>query len=260
MPLNSDCDLVESCAPPPQPRNRRRLPTSIHVKNPSCPLSAPRPVLAALDRGRPASKRPGRPSTRNYNVAMLRAKLELGLNGREFCLVVGDITKIPADAIGNAANARLAGGGGVDGAIHRVGGPAIMRELDEIRQQVKQCPAGGVVITGAGNLPAQWVLHAVGPVYEGGQHGEAQALRSCYQQCLALSDQLGARTLTLPAISTGVYGYPLAEAARIAVSAVLGALHESETTLQRVTIVLFDKPAFREFATAAFDTLMPLAP
>src|SRR5437763_3941333 len=96
-------------------------------------------------------------------------------------LTIGDITRVPADVIVNAANSALAGGGGVDGAIHRAGGPSIMQELNVIRRQIGSCPAGSAVATGAGALPARWVFHAVGPIYQGGSRGEAEALASCYR-------------------------------------------------------------------------------
>ena len=102
-------------------------------------------------------------------------------------LVTGDITRVAADAIVNAANSALAGGGGVDGAIHRAGGPSIMEELHGIRRQIGTCPAGSAVATGAGALPARWVFHAVGPIYRGGTHGEAEALASCYRTCLQMA-------------------------------------------------------------------------
>lgn len=194
-----------------------------------------------------------------YNAVMLEAELKLCIKDRELSLVVGDITKIPADAIGNAANSRLAGGGGVDGAIHRAGGPAIMQELDQIRARIGQCPAGDAVATHAGRLPAQWVIHAVGPVYGDGRSGEPLALRSCYERCVELSDELGARTLTLPAISTGVYGYPMDLAAKVAVSAVATKLSGDETRVERVTFVLFDDIAFRRFADATLDMMPTLA-
>ena len=195
-----------------------------------------------------------------YNAVMLQAELKLCIKDRELSLVVGDITKIPADAIGNAANSRLAGGGGVDGAIHRAGGPAIMQELDQIRARIGQCPAGDAVATSAGKLPAQWVIHAVGPVYRDGRSGEPLALRSCYERCLELSDELGARTLTLPAISTGVYGYPMDIAAKVAVGVVATKLSGDETRVERVTFVLFDDVAFRQFADATLDIMPTLAP
>ena len=187
---------------------------------------------------------------------MLQAKLEMGLKGGELTLMLGDITKVPADAIGNAANSQLAGGGGVDGAIHRAAGPAVMGELDQIRAHIGHCPAGDAVATGAGNLPARWVIHAVGPVYNNGRCGEPKTLQSCYERCLELSDELGARTLTLPAISTGVYGYPMDLASKVAVGAVASKLSHGETRVERVTFVLFDDKAFREFAVATLD-IMP---
>ncbi|MXY70159.1 MAG: O-acetyl-ADP-ribose deacetylase [Acidobacteriia bacterium] len=190
---------------------------------------------------------------------MWQAELEIGIRDRELSLVIGDITKIPADAIGNAANSRLAGGGGVDGAIHRAGGPAIMQELVQIRARIGQCLAGDAVATSAGKLPAQWVIHTVGPVYGDGRRGEPAALRSCYERCLELSDELGARTLTLPAISTGVYGYPMDLAAKVAVGAVASKLSGDETRVKRVTFVLFDDTAFRVFAAATLDIMPTLA-
>ena len=190
---------------------------------------------------------------------MLRAELKIGVKDRDLAFIVGDITKIPADAIGNAANSRLAGGGGVDGAIHRAGGRAIMQELDQIRARIGQCPAGDAVATRAGKLRAQWVIHAVGPVYGDGQSGESAALRSCYERCLELSDELGARTLTLPAISTGVYGYPMDLASKVAVGAVANKLSGGETKVESVTFVLFDDTAFRQFATTALDIVPALA-
>src|SRR3954469_9554583 len=131
-------------------------------------------------------------------------------------VVQGDITKIPVDAIVNAANSALAGGGGVDGAIHRAGGPEIMRELDHIRQQIGRLATGDAVVTSAGKLPAQYVFHTVGPVYRDGKHDEPGLLASCYQTCMRLADERGIATIAFPAISTGVYGYPLADAAAIA--------------------------------------------
>ena len=185
---------------------------------------------------------------------MIQATLKINLDGREFVLQTGDITKVPADAIGNAANAALAGGGGVDGAIHRVGGPSIMADLDVVRSKIGRCPAGNAVFTGAGRLPARWVIHAVGPVYRYGRQREAaETLAACYRRCLELADKLGAASLTLPAISTGVYGYPLDEAAQVAVEAVAGALTASGSEVQRVSFVLFGDDAFLAFARAALS-------
>jgi O-acetyl-ADP-ribose deacetylase len=138
----------------------------------------------------------------------------------------GDITRITVDAIVNAANAQLAGGGGVDGAIHRAGGPEIMRELDAIRAKTGGCPTGSAVATGAGRLPAKYVFHAVGPIYRDGRQGEPDLLARCYRQCLALAEERGVRTISFPAISTGVYGYPLELAAEVAVHTVASSLPE----------------------------------
>src|ERR1700675_4827449 len=141
-------------------------------------------------------------------------------NGKKLRLVVGDITKIRVDAIVNAANSELRGGGGVDGAIHRAGGPGIMRELDEVRGSIGHCPTGSAVATSAGSLPAQFVFHAVGPIYHDGNQGEPRQLEACYRKCLELAEERGARSVSFPAISTGAYGYPAEEAARIAMHTV----------------------------------------
>src|ERR1039458_8268758 len=122
--------------------------------------------------------------------------------GRKMVLMDGDITRVPVDAIVNAANAALAGGGGVDGAIHRAGGPEIMRELDAIRARIGRCATGSAVGTGAGRLPARYVFHAVGPVYRDGRHGEAELLASCYRTCLAMAEERGAAIISFPAIKT----------------------------------------------------------
>ncbi|HEX6129308.1 MAG TPA: macro domain-containing protein [Candidatus Limnocylindria bacterium] len=133
-------------------------------------------------------------------------------------LVVGDITTQRVDAIGNAANTALRGGGGVDGAIHAAAGPRLMAEL---RQRYPDGTATGSAVASDGHdLPARWVIHAVGPVWRGGSHGEADELAAAYRSTLAVADELGARTLALPAVSLGVYGYPLDEGARIAVDTV----------------------------------------
>jgi O-acetyl-ADP-ribose deacetylase (regulator of RNase III) len=171
--------------------------------------------------------------------------------GAKLQTMMGDITKVRAGAIVNAANSALAGGGGVDGAIHRAGGPSIMRELDQIRAAIGHCPTGSAVVTGAGALPATWVFHAVGPVYRDGKHGEPELLRSCYETCLRLADERAVKIMTLPAISTGIYGYPIAEAARIAIEAISNHLSHVETSLSQAILVLFDQRALDAFEQAA---------
>ena len=162
-------------------------------------------------------------------------------------LMKGDITQVPVDAICNAANTQLAGGGGVDGAIHRAGGPAIMRELDGLRASQGGCPTGSAVATSAGALPAKWVFHAVGPVYKDGASGEPEALRSAYRACLALAEEKGAAYVSFPSISTGIYGYPVREAAGLALDEVIRALNEPGRKLQRAIFVLFDDRTYATF-------------
>jgi O-acetyl-ADP-ribose deacetylase (regulator of RNase III) len=170
--------------------------------------------------------------------------------GRKIVLRQGDITRVAADAIVNAANSALAGGGGVDGAIHRAGGPEIMRELAGIRARIGRCPAGDAVATGAGKLPAQYVFHAVGPVYRDGQHGEPDQLASCYRRCLALAQERDVSVISFPAISTGVYGYPLKEAAAISLDVVGTHLSNPDCTIREAIFVLFDGAAYDTFVAA----------
>jgi O-acetyl-ADP-ribose deacetylase (regulator of RNase III) len=171
--------------------------------------------------------------------------------GKKLRLMVGDITRIRVDAMVNAANSGLRGGGGVDGAIHRAGGPAIMRELDEIRKNAGGCPTGSAVTTGAGSLPAQFVFHAVGPIYRDGTHDEPEQLASCYRKCLDLAEQHGARTISFPAISTGIYGYPLEEAAGIALDTIASRLRSSGCTVDDVLLILFDQSAYAVYSRIA---------
>ncbi len=181
---------------------------------------------------------------------MFAQGMQIEIAGRTLALAAGDITRFPADALVNAANSRLAGGGGVDGAIHRAGGPAIMAELDEIRSQTGGCETGDAVVTSAGNLPAKWVIHAVGPVYGDGRHGEPEMLAACYERAMELAAEHGAESIAFPSISTGIYGYPLAEAARIALSTVAERLADDTQTVQVATFVLFGREAFDAHAAA----------
>ena len=172
-------------------------------------------------------------------------------HGKKLRLVIGDITKIRVDAMVNAANAGLRGGGGVDGAVHRAGGPAIMRELDDIRTNAGGCPTGSAVATGAGSLPAQFVFHAVGPIYHDGRHGEPEQLTNCYRTCLDLAERHGARTISFPAISTGAYGYPLEEAATIALDTIAARLSDADCAVRDVLLVLFDQGTYAVHARIA---------
>jgi O-acetyl-ADP-ribose deacetylase len=169
-------------------------------------------------------------------------------NGKRIRLLEGDITRVAADAIVNAANSSLAGGGGVDGAIHRAGGESLMQELDEIRPKIGRCPPGQAVATTAGRLPAKYVFHAVGPVYRDGRHGEPEQLASCYRVCLDMANERGLKTISFPAISTGVYGYPLAEAAAIALGTVKQRLEEQPSTVEEAIFVLFGRAAYQAFS------------
>ncbi|MFI1922023.1 MULTISPECIES: O-acetyl-ADP-ribose deacetylase [unclassified Streptomyces] len=160
-------------------------------------------------------------------------------------LVQGDITRQSVDAVVNAANSSLLGGGGVDGAIHRRGGPAILADCRRLRasQYGRGLPTGRAVATTAGELDARWVIHTVGPVYQV-SGSDPDLLASCYRASLEVADELGARTVAFPAVSTGAYGWPMADAARIAVEAV----RTAETAVEEVRFVLFDEQAYQVFA------------
>jgi O-acetyl-ADP-ribose deacetylase (regulator of RNase III) len=162
-------------------------------------------------------------------------------------LVKGDITGQEVDAIVNAANSTLLGGGGVDGAIHRKGGPDILEECKKVRaeQYPEGLPTGKAVATTAGKLPARWVIHTVGPVFSKSED-RSQLLASCHMEALYVADELGAKSVAFPAISTGVYGYPLEDAAPVAVTAV----KEATTKVEEVRFVLFDDEAHRAFEKA----------
>lgn len=158
-------------------------------------------------------------------------------------LVEGDITNEETDAIVNAANTRLAGGAGVDGAIHRAGGPSIMEEC----RKIGGCPTGQAVITTGGNLKAKYVIHTVGPVYQGGNKGEAQLLQSAHLESLKLASARNLKSIAFPAISTGVYGYPVNEAARIALKTAIDYLRE-HSDIELVRFVLFGRKTYDIFA------------
>jgi len=178
--------------------------------------------------------------------------IRLLLDGGKVIEICGpeDLTNETTDAIVNAANSSLLGGGGVDGAIHRAGGPAILAECRQIVGRIGTLLAGKAVITTGGRLAAKYVIHTVGPIYRGGQLGEAEALASCHRESLRLADEQGLSSVSFPAISTGAYGYPVNEAAPIAISSSLEAL----STAKHVTLcrfVLFDISTVRAYERAA---------
>ena len=160
-------------------------------------------------------------------------------------LVQGDITTFAVDAIVNAANSGLRGGGGVDGAIHRAGGPSIMEEC----RRLGGCPTGDAKATGAGKLPARHVIHAVGPVWSGGEAGEADALASAYRRSVEVASELGCRSVAFPAISTGIYGYPVDRAAEVALASALEAAEASQQ-VRLLVFVLFSDEHLAAFEAA----------
>jgi len=176
-------------------------------------------------------------------------------SGKKLRLLIGDITRIRVDAIVNAANSGLRGGGGVDGAIHRAGGPGIMRELDQIRAESGGCPPGSAVVTSAGALPAQYVFHAVGPIYQDGRRGESNQLAACFRKCLELAEEHHARSISFPAISTGAYGYPAEEAAGIALETIAAHLDRPDSAVREVLLVLFDQGFYQIFSHVATQSL-----
>jgi O-acetyl-ADP-ribose deacetylase len=171
-------------------------------------------------------------------------------------LIKGDITDVEADAIVNAANSSLMGGGGVDGAIHRKGGPKILEECKRIRETewLDGLPTGKAIITSGGNLKAKHVIHTVGPVWLGGFHVEAELLKQAYRNSLKLAVGRGLKTVAFPSISTGAYGYPIEEASRVAVRTVKDFL-EKEDKLERVVFVLFSESDFQIYAETAKSIL-----
>lgn len=161
-----------------------------------------------------------------------------------------DITRETTDAIVNAANSSLLGGGGVDGAIHRAGGPPILAECKTIVAKIGRLAPGKAVITTGGRLAAKHVIHTVGPIYRDGQHGEAETLASCHHESIRLADEHGLQSLSFPAISTGVYGYPVTEAAEVAVGAAVDALLAAKH-VSDVRFILFDAATLQVYAAAA---------
>lgn len=165
----------------------------------------------------------------------------------------GDITNQRTDAIVNAANSSLMGGGGVDGAIHRAGGPAILEDCKKIRAKQGRLPTGEAVITTGGNLLSKYVIHTVGPVWKGGSQNEARLLGNCYFNSLKLAEEKGIETISFPSISTGVYGYPVGEAAIVALNAVIDYLDHSRG-IKEVIFVLFDARTYEAYERALEKT------
>jgi O-acetyl-ADP-ribose deacetylase (regulator of RNase III) len=166
-------------------------------------------------------------------------------------LVRGDITKQDTEAVVNAANSTLMGGGGVDGAIHRAGGPAILEECKAIIREIGSCPTGEAVITGGGNLEAEYVIHTVGPVWRGGKSGEEELLASAYRNSLGLAADKGIKTIAFPSISTGAYRFPIEKAAAIALAEITSFVRQHP--FDEVRFVLFSEADFAAYKKAAED-------
>ena len=168
----------------------------------------------------------------------------------DLTLTQGDITKTQVEAIVNAANSQLIGGGGVDGAIRRAGGDEIERACAEIRKREGGCPTGKAVITPGGNLPAKYVIHTVGPVWDGGNSDEPELLASCYRESLRLAAENGIQSIAFPSISTGIYGYPTEKAAVVALTAVRDYVKENNAAPKQIQFVLFDKATYNHYTDA----------
>ena len=181
--------------------------------------------------------------------------MELTINRTKLTIVQGDITEQATDAIVNAANPSLMGGGGVDGAIHRAGGPAVLEECKKIIARQGRLPTGKAVITTGGNLKARYVIHTVGPIWHGGSRSESELLKSAYYECLQLATENKLASISFPSISTGAYGYPVDEAARIALSTVFSFLKEQATSLKDVVFVLFDSRTHQSYCSALQEFL-----
>ena len=181
--------------------------------------------------------------------------MELTISQTKISLIQGDITRQATDAIVNAANSGLMGGGGVDGAIHRAGGPAITEECRKIREQIGRLPTGKAVITTGGRLKARYVIHTVGPVWHGGDRSEPELLASAYRESLKLAVEKGLKSVSFPAISTGAYGYPIKPAAKIALETAIDFVKQNKS-LDEVAFVLFDSYSYQVYAEVLRE-LMP---
>jgi len=181
---------------------------------------------------------------------MVNQATEVTINQVKLRIIQGDITQQGTDAIVNAANSSLMGGGGVDGAIHRAGGPAILDQCKQIVARQGQLPTGKAVITTGGNLKAKYVIHTVGPIWHGGNKGEPELLASAYQESLKLAAKNNLNSISFPSISTGAYGYPVSQASKLAINTVITLLSQSTTSLREAVFVLFDSQTFGAYASA----------
>ena len=181
---------------------------------------------------------------------MEKPATERTINKTRLSIIQGDITRQDTDAIVNAANPSLMGGGGVDGAIHRAGGSDILEECKQIVSRQGRLPTGRAVITNGGNLRARFVIHTVGPVWHGGSGGEAELLASAYRESLKVAADNNLNSVSFPSISTGAYGYPVVEAARVAMTAVASFAGEEATSIREVVFVLFDAATFESYLSA----------
>lgn len=177
-------------------------------------------------------------------------KDSITINETKLSLIQGDITCQETEAIVNAANPSLMGGGGVDGAIHRAGGPAILEECKKIVARIGQLSPGKAVITTGGNLRAKHVIHTVGPIWHGGNKGEAEILASAYRESLKLAAENELKSISFPSISTGAYGYPVNEAAKIALNSVISFVQDNFTSVKEIIFVLFDSLTYRRYLSA----------
>ena len=179
--------------------------------------------------------------------------MEKNIGSTRLSTVVADITTLRVDAVVNAANSSLMGGGGVDGAIHRAGGPAILQECKKIVEKTGRLPAGEAVVTTAGDMPATFVIHTVGPVWHGGGKNEPEVLRNAYTNSLRAAVEHGVKTVAFPSISTGIYGYPVSRAATTAVTAVADFVKAHPDKLVEVIFCGFDGATESEYASALND-------
>ena len=181
---------------------------------------------------------------------------EMSVNQAKLSVAQGDITKQATDAIVNAANSSLMGGGGVDSAIHRGGGPAILEECKQIVSRQGRLPTGKAVITTGGNLKARFVIHTVGPVWHGGNQREPELLASAYRESLQVAAGNNLSSISFPSISTGAYGYPISKAAKVAINSVISFLRVSVTSIKEVVFVLFDSTTFQIYASVLSEMAM----